>query len=46
MADFGTDVELEEFRGEARDWLAANFPPALKGQAVLASAEITATTPT
>jgi alkylation response protein AidB-like acyl-CoA dehydrogenase len=45
MADFGTDVELEEFRGEARDWLAANFPPALKGKAMLASAEITQTDP-
>jgi alkylation response protein AidB-like acyl-CoA dehydrogenase len=45
MADFGTDVELEEFRKEARDWLAANFPPALKGKGVLASAEITQTDP-
>ena len=27
MADFG--AELDGFRGEVRDWLAANFPPAL-----------------
>ena len=27
MADFG--VELDGFRGEVRDWLAANFPPSL-----------------
>jgi len=27
MADFG--AELDAFRGEARDWLAANFPPSL-----------------
>ena len=45
MADFGTDVELEEFRAEARKWLAANFPPALKGKAMLASAEISQTDP-
>jgi alkylation response protein AidB-like acyl-CoA dehydrogenase len=36
MADFGADVELEGFRQEARDWLAANFPPALKGQGGMA----------
>ncbi|MFN9926274.1 MAG: acyl-CoA dehydrogenase family protein, partial [Phenylobacterium sp.] len=29
MADFGG--ELTGFRTEARDWIAANFPPALKG---------------
>lgn len=29
MADFGGDVET--FRTEAKDWLAENFPPALKG---------------
>ncbi|HLZ83927.1 MAG TPA: acyl-CoA dehydrogenase family protein [Caulobacteraceae bacterium] len=28
MADFGPEVEA--FRAEARDWLAANFPPALR----------------
>ncbi|HEX2560775.1 acyl-CoA dehydrogenase family protein, partial [Phenylobacterium sp.] len=33
MADFGADVELEEFRAEARAWLAENFPPSLKGKA-------------
>ncbi len=29
MADFGGDAEA--FRVEARDWLAQNFPPAMKG---------------
>ena len=29
MADFGGEVET--FRAEVRDWLAANFPPSLKG---------------
>ena len=33
MADFGADVELETFRGEARAWLEANFPAALRGKA-------------
>jgi alkylation response protein AidB-like acyl-CoA dehydrogenase len=33
MADFGADVELEAFRGEARAWLEANFPASLKGKA-------------
>ncbi len=33
MADFGADVELETFREEARAWLDANFPAALKGKA-------------
>jgi alkylation response protein AidB-like acyl-CoA dehydrogenase len=42
MADFGTDVELEAFRAEARAWLDANFPPSLKGKAALGSLEITA----
>jgi alkylation response protein AidB-like acyl-CoA dehydrogenase len=41
MADFGADVELEPFRAEVRDWIAANFPASLKGQAMLAAAEIT-----
>src|SRR3954471_18230713 len=31
MADFG-GTDLEAFRTEARDWIAANFPPALKGK--------------
>ena len=31
MADFGA-TELETFRAEAREWLAANFPKSLKGQ--------------
>ena len=33
MADFGADVELETFRGEARAWLEANFPASLRGKA-------------
>ncbi|WP_309606623.1 acyl-CoA dehydrogenase family protein [Phenylobacterium sp.] len=32
MADFG-GTDLEGFRTEARDWIAANFPPGLKGVA-------------
>jgi alkylation response protein AidB-like acyl-CoA dehydrogenase len=36
MADFGVDVELEGFRKEVRDWLAAEFPPALKGRGGMA----------
>jgi alkylation response protein AidB-like acyl-CoA dehydrogenase len=43
MADFGADVELEDFRAEARAWIEANFPPALKGKAALASVEVTTT---
>jgi alkylation response protein AidB-like acyl-CoA dehydrogenase len=31
MADFG-GADLDAFRTEARDWLEANFPPALKGK--------------
>jgi alkylation response protein AidB-like acyl-CoA dehydrogenase len=31
MADFG-GTELDAFRTEVRDWVAANFPPALKGK--------------
>jgi len=41
MADFGADVELEPFRAEVAGWIAANFPPALQGQTMLAAAEIT-----
>ena len=33
MADFGADVDLEAFRGEARAWLAENFPASLRGKA-------------
>ena len=35
MADFGADVELEDFRTEAAQWLKANFPPALAGKAMM-----------
>ena len=40
MADFGADTELEGFRQEARTWLEANCPAALKGKAHLASGEV------
>ena len=33
MADFGSDLSLDDFRTEARQWLEANFPPSLKGKA-------------
>jgi len=45
MADFGSDMGLEDFRAEARAWIEANFPPALKGKAALAAAEITTQNP-
>jgi len=32
MADFG-GTELDDFRAEARTWIAANYPPDLKGKA-------------
>ena len=35
MADFGGDVET--FRTEAKDWLAENFPPALRTRATIGS---------
>ncbi len=40
MADFGAEVET--FRAEVRDWLAAHFPPALKGTAPPEGRELTA----
>ncbi|MES2895374.1 MAG: acyl-CoA dehydrogenase family protein [Pseudomonadota bacterium] len=45
MADFGGEPNLEAFRAEARAWLEANFPPALAGKGVLASAEISTPNP-
>ena len=33
MADSTGDIELDAFRTEARTWLEANFPAALKGKA-------------
>jgi alkylation response protein AidB-like acyl-CoA dehydrogenase len=39
MADFGADLELEDFRKDAAAWLDANFPKALAGKANLAMAE-------
>jgi alkylation response protein AidB-like acyl-CoA dehydrogenase len=32
MADFGADLELEDFRKEARAWIEANFPKSLAGK--------------
>jgi len=32
MADFGADLELEDFRKEARGWIEANFPKSLAGR--------------
>ena len=40
MADFGGDTDLEAFRAEAKTWLEANFPPALKGKSSLGTAEV------
>jgi alkylation response protein AidB-like acyl-CoA dehydrogenase len=40
MADFGSDIELETFRAEARGWLEANFPASLKGKGGAFLAEI------
>ena len=38
MADFGGD-DIDTFRGEARDWLKAHFPPSLKGKGGMMAAE-------
>jgi alkylation response protein AidB-like acyl-CoA dehydrogenase len=45
MADFGADLELEDFRAEARAWLDAHFPKALAGKGQLAMAERTTPNP-
>lgn len=37
MADFGSDLELEDFRAEARAWLEENFPASLRGQTGIAA---------
>ena len=39
MADFGGDLELEDFRKEACAWLDGNFPKSLAGKGHLAMAE-------
>lgn len=39
MADFGPDLELEDFRKEAAAWLKDNFPASLAGKAHYAMAE-------
>ena len=33
MADSGGDIELEQFRAEARAWLEENCPPSVRKQA-------------
>ncbi|MBA4010832.1 MAG: acyl-CoA dehydrogenase [Phenylobacterium sp.] len=38
MADFGSDLELEDFRAQARAWLEENFPASLRGKPGIASA--------
>ena len=38
MADFGS-TELTGFRADARAWLEANFPPALKNRNDIAASE-------
>jgi len=38
MADFGGET-VDAFRAEAKEWLAANFPPALKGRGAVMYAE-------
>ena len=40
MADSTGDIELDAFRAEARDWVAANFPASLRGKAGLAMAQL------
>jgi hypothetical protein len=39
VPDFGSDLDLEAFRAEARAWLEANFPASLKGRGAEAMAE-------
>ena len=39
MADFGPDLELEDFRKEAAAWLNDNFPTSLAGKSQYAMAE-------
>lgn len=38
MADFGSEVDLEAFRSEARAWLEENFPQSLRGNTAAAAA--------
>ncbi len=46
MADFGTDLEVETFRTEARNWLEANFPQSLRGATGIANALMDGPAPT
>jgi alkylation response protein AidB-like acyl-CoA dehydrogenase len=45
MADFGGDLELEDFRAEARAWLETNFPPSLQGKGGASLTDSLAETP-
>src|ERR1700748_1105260 len=45
MADFGGDLELEDFRGEARAWLEAKFPASLAVKALAALTDALADSP-
>ncbi len=45
MADFGADIELEDFRGEVRAWLEAHFPPSLAGKGAAAMTDALADSP-
>ena len=38
MADFGSELGLEEFRAQARAWLEENFPASLRGKPGVAAA--------
>jgi len=40
MADSSGDIELDAFRAEARDWIAANFPVSLRGKGAQAMAQV------
>jgi alkylation response protein AidB-like acyl-CoA dehydrogenase len=45
MADFGADLELEDFRAEACAWLAENFPASLQGKGGASLTDSLAETP-
>ena len=46
MADDAGDTNLETFRAEAKAWLAANFPPSLKGKAGIVMSSLEGGRPT
>src|SRR5436189_648286 len=45
MVDFGGAADLEGFRTQVREWVAANFPPSLKGKNPMSAEERTVSTP-